>query len=94
MRRFISSLTISVALIFGLSQVAFSEELTKQQIEAIEKKAFAGNAEAQFNLGVLYGEGLGVRQDASTAKNWFGTACDNGNQDGCDAYRELNEAGF
>ena len=42
----------------------------------------------------MYVKGKGVRQDGRTAKEWFGKACDNGEQNGCDAYRELNEKGF
>jgi hypothetical protein len=28
------------------------------------------------------------------AKEWYGQACDNGSQQGCDNYRELNQAGY
>ncbi len=59
-----------------------------------EKAAAQGDAEAQYNLGVMYDEGQGVRQNKRTAKEWFGKACDNGHQTGCDEYRKLNEAGF
>jgi TPR repeat protein len=38
-----------------------------------------GNAEAQFHLGVLYFEGLGVAQDDRTAQFWFGKAAVGGN---------------
>lgn len=51
-------------------------------------------AAAQFNLGVMYYNGQGVRQNKKIAKEWFGKACDNGEQGGCDAYRRLNEAGI
>ncbi len=29
-----------------------------------------------------------------TAKEWFGKACDNGAQMGCDRYKRLNEQGY
>ena len=45
------------------------------------------------NLGVLYAEGKGVRQNFSTAKQYFGKACDLGYQDGCDNYKLLNQQG-
>ena len=45
------------------------------------------------NLGFLYANGLGVKQDYATAKEWYKLACDNGNKDGCDAYKRLNEQG-
>lgn len=35
-----------------------------------------------------------VRQDKRQAKEWFGKACDNGHQAGCEEYRKLNEEGY
>ena len=55
-----------------------------------EKAANQGVADAQFNLGVMYGQGKGVRQDYAKAKEWVGESCDNGLKKGCDAYRILN----
>ncbi|WP_258403856.1 hypothetical protein [Moraxella ovis] len=45
-------------------------------------------------MGALHHNGEGVRQNKSTAKEWFGKACELGNQDGCDAYRKLNQQGY
>jgi TPR repeat protein len=53
-----------------------------------------GDADAQFNLGVIYAQGKGVRQNEKLEKQWFGKAYDNGLQDGCDNYRILNDAGI
>ena len=41
----------------------------------------------------MYIKGEGVRQDIRMAKEYFGKACDNGFQEGCDLYRKLNEIG-
>ena len=49
------------------------------------------NAMAQTNLGVMYYKGEGVKQDKSIAKKWFSKACDNGDQNGCEAYKQLSE---
>ena len=65
-----------------------------QTVAWYEKAAAQGVAEAQLNLGLTYAEGEGVRQNKTTAKEWLGKACDNGEQKGCAAYRELNEAGY
>lgn len=46
------------------------------------------------NLGWLYDNGLGVRQNFRTAKEYYGKACDSGDQQGCDNYRKLNEKGY
>jgi FOG: TPR repeat, SEL1 subfamily len=59
----------------------------------LEDRAANGDAEAQFFLGVLYYNGQGVSQDFHKAKEWFRQACDNGNQKGCDRYKELNMNG-
>lgn len=55
------------------------------------KSAKQNNIEAQLLLGNMYREGRGVRQNKAQAKEWYGKSCDNGYQQGCDAYRELNE---
>ena len=56
--------------------------------------AAQGQADAQSNMGKIYSDGLGIRQDKKTAKKWYGKACDKGNQRGCDNYRTLNKAGY
>ena len=55
------------------------------------KAAEQGDADAQAILGFLYllGE-RGVQVNKSLAKEWFGKACDNGNQNGCEYYGKLN----
>ncbi|EEU9561214.1 SEL1-like repeat protein, partial [Escherichia coli] len=45
-------------------------------------------------LGTMYRDGKGIRQNHSLAKEWFGKACDNGDQSGCDRYSELNLGKF
>ena len=55
------------------------------------KAAEQGDADAQAILGFLYllGE-RGVQVNKSLAKEWFGKACDNGDQGGCKYYGKLN----
>ena len=65
-----------------------------QAVQWYRKAAEQGDAQAQLALGLRYATGQGVRQDIVIAKEWFGKACDNGLQQGCDAYRELNQAGY
>ncbi|EEZ74589.1 Sel1 repeat protein, partial [Neisseria lactamica ATCC 23970] len=52
-----------------------------------------GLAQAQFNLGGMYAEGRGVRQDLALAQEWYGKACQNGDQKACDNYQRL-KAGY
>ena len=59
-------------------------------IEAVEKKEYAkayqifkalaeqGNAEAQYNLAILYRQGKGVKQDKKTALKWFEQSANQG----------------
>ncbi|MDY4807685.1 MAG: hypothetical protein SO257_07505 [Desulfovibrio sp.] len=56
----------------------------------IYRAAEQGSDLAQYLLGSMYEKGCGVRQDLAKAKEWFGRACDGGNQDGCDAYARLD----
>ena len=53
-----------------------------------------GNSEAMHNIGTMYYNGFGVRQNFLQAKEWFGKACDNGNQNGCDKFREIKLHGY
>ena len=78
-----------VALLsLGLVQVVWADDVPDFQ-ETLQV-AKQGNAQAQFNLGVRYYNGQGVRQNYKIAKEWFGKACDNGLQQSCDAYRTLD----
>jgi len=45
------------------------------------KQAQEGNADAQFNLGVIYGKGRGVDQDGNEAVRWYRKAADQGHVD-------------
>ena len=54
---------------FGPAKDALAK--LKSELESLEKCATDGDAEAQFNLGMRYHEGDGVKQDASTARVWF-----------------------
>lgn len=38
----------------------------------------------------MYKDGLGVDTNYQLAMQWFGLACDNGLQEGCDGYASLN----
>ncbi|WP_272577704.1 tetratricopeptide repeat protein, partial [Providencia sp. PROV271] len=60
-----------------------------QAFQWFNKAAQQGDSLSQGMLGILYHDGLGVRQNKLLAKEWFGKSCDNGNQGGCDAYRDL-----
>ena len=75
-------------LALGIGQAAWADNVPdfKKTLQAAEQ----GFAAAQYNLGVMYDNGQGVRQNYKIAKEWFGKACDNGLQQSCDAYRTLD----
>ena len=56
-------------------------------VEWYQKAAEQGYAKAQFILGLIFFEG----KNYSKAKEYFGLACDNKDQDGCDMYKMLNQ---
>ena len=47
---------------------------------ALRKAAQAGNPEAQFRLGVMYGNGEGAALDYAQARGWFGKAAAQGHE--------------
>ncbi|AAM73014.1 MAG TPA: sel1 repeat family protein [Chlorobaculum sp.] len=73
---------------------SYCQPPSQKEFSELKKAAEQGDAQAQCMLGLMYELGLGVRQDKRTAKEWYGKACDNGNQKGCDNYRRLNELGY
>ena len=48
------------------------------ELAALRSKANAGDAEAQFNLGVMYRVGRGVPQDYAQAVSWCRKAAEQG----------------
>ena len=58
------------------------------------KACDGGDMRACQNLGLIYYNGDGVRQDKVKAKELFGKACDGGYMNGCKNYKTLNKAGI
>ncbi|AJO90478.1 sel1 repeat family protein [Haemophilus influenzae] len=62
-----------------------------EAVKWYRQAAEQGYANAQAILGFSYLLGQsGVQVNKSLAKEWFGKACDNGNQNGCEYYGKLN----
>jgi hypothetical protein len=51
------------------------------KLEELRRAAEAGDAEAQYRLGVLYGNGEGVELDHRLAEQWFSRAARQGHED-------------
>jgi len=58
---------------------AFKEKDYARAYKEWKTAADAGQAEAQFDLGVLYAQGLGVRRDLTEATKWYRKAAGQGN---------------
>lgn len=53
--------------------------LKQVDLEDIKRRAFAGNAQAQFALGLIYEEGRdGIKKDLAYALSWYEEAAHNG----------------
>ena len=57
---------------------ALGSEPDEDQIKLLETAARRGLAEAQFELGVAYDDGLGVTQNHATAAGWYHRAAEQG----------------
>ena len=58
--------------------------MPKDSAEAVKwyrKAAEHGNAVAQYNLGLMYANGIGVIKNPAQAHAWFNVAGSNGNED-------------
>jgi uncharacterized protein len=64
----------------------YGDDTVEQGIKYLRQSAKLGDADAQFKLGVLYNEGIGVPEDESTAANWWKVSADNGDADGQSRY--------
>ena len=95
-----------LVLLVVLFSIGFSKDITELGDEAYNKGDYqkaaqlcqkacdGGDAKGCYNLGVLYDNGQCVKQNFSTAKQYYGKACDLGLQLGCDDYKKLNKKGY
>ncbi|RTL58731.1 MAG: sel1 repeat family protein [Sphingobacteriales bacterium] len=86
-------LTVLIALFATLSFGQNAEELNKKSKEFLDKQNYKsavplirqaaekGNAEAQYNYGICYQQGVGVPQSDSIANTWFLKAAHQGWRD-------------
>lgn len=92
---------LSACLLWGVSAHAgFDEGVAalkgKRYREALKEftpLAEQGQAGAQYNLGLMYDNGLGVRADKATAADWYRKAADQGRDKAQFALGALYETG-
>ena len=82
MRRIIASLGIAFTLSFGATleeaTIAYNKGDYQTSKTIFEDLASKGDATAQYNLGVMYDFGKGVKQDYFKAKEWYEKAANQG----------------
>ena len=63
----------------------------KEAVRLLRIAAENGSADAQLVLGSMYVLGEVVEKDYSLAREYFGKACDNKKQKGCEMYKEMSK---
>ena len=66
---------VAVAVLVALA-VGAPVQARTPEIDALRARAEAGDAEAQLDLGGMYGNGNGVSQDDAEAVRWYRLAAD------------------
>ena len=89
MKRILTALVLGISLLFASGGVAYAQDFNKG-LEAYDKGDYAtalrewsalaeqGHAKAQYNLGLMYGNGKGVTQDYKEAVKWFRKSAEQG----------------
>ncbi len=97
-------LVLTVAILIGLAAPGWGQ--SDAGYEAYKRGDYAtahrvwkplaeqGDASAQYNLGLLYHHGLGVKRQLSEAAKWYGRAAENGDADAQKAIGDLYVKGF
>jgi TPR repeat protein len=90
MRNLTATLCLTLAVLLGSAGISVSQDYQKG-VDAHNREDYAtalreftplaeqGNAAAQYNLGLMYRDGLGVLQDDKTAMKWYTLAAEQGN---------------
>lgn len=60
----------------------------------IESAAKQGDEDAMTIMGIMYEKGLAMKCDYKKAKEWYGKACDAGDEVGCNHYKRLDSEGY
>ena len=90
MKNLTATICLTIAVLIGSAGVSWSADFQKG-LTAYERGDYAtalrewtplaeqGVADAQYNLGVMYGNGKGVPKDYETAVKWYRLAAKQGN---------------
>ncbi|MGB5505711.1 MAG: tetratricopeptide repeat protein [Sulfurovum sp.] len=81
----------NLGFIYFLGKEAGIRQDFRQAITLFSKACSNGEQKSCYQLGMMYANGDGTKQNYSTAKEYFRKACDLGHNDGCKDYVEINE---
>jgi TPR repeat protein len=73
---------------------AFKNKDYQRAYQEWKAAADAGKAEAQFDLGLLYAQGLGVRRNLTEAAQWYRKSADQGNAEAQFALGQMYSRGW
>ena len=104
MKKLLTTLCLTFAVLFGSVGVGWSADIQKGHIvyksgdyktalQDWEPLAEQGDASAQYNLGLIYDTGTGVLQDYKTAAKWYEFSAKQGNPDAQFNLGEMYEKG-
>ena len=71
-----------------------SKAIPKAELAKLSEKAKAGDAEAQYSLGMIYFNGVGVSKDFEIALDWFKQSAEQGNVEALYKLGEVYLVGF
>lgn len=72
---------LTASMDFNEAGIAYEEGDYKKAFLLLEKSAKLGHARAQYNLAVMYDNGLGVATNPKKAFDWYRKAAEQGNDD-------------
>lgn len=81
--------TVTVKMRRDKIKALVSESTT---FDSLEKSAKQGDSQAQFRMGTLYNNGIGMKQDANEAKKWYALAAEGGDNNAVFALDMIRES--
>ena len=73
---------------------AMEDQEYQKAMKFFQKACKARETRRCNNLGAMYENGVGVKQNKTKAKDYYGKACDMKENKGCENYARLNEQGY
>jgi S1-C subfamily serine protease len=78
MKSFLAAVCLAATVWLQPATAAEPANLQSKEVAELRAKADKGDAEAQFNLGLMYANGRGVTKDEAEAVKWYRKAADQG----------------